>query len=127
MLKKLDSLLFYVSNVNKTAEFYKELGFEQRTTKKGMAVLNLSEFSLHFRDKNEENKLEFRAEATAEPKGVGLYIYIEVGDIDNYYKGLLDKGLKPSSKPRDWPWGNREFVIRDPDSYKLVFYQPIKN
>lgn len=32
-------------------------------------------------------------------------------------------GMKPSSEPRDWPWGRREFVLRDPDGYKLVFFK----
>lgn len=54
-------------------------------------------------------------------------IYLIVDDVDETYKELLEKGLKPSSEPRDWPWGNREFVIRDPDGYKLVFYREISN
>ena len=58
-------------------------------------------------------------------KGAGLFLYFEVDDVDEYYEDLLSKGLKPSSEPRDWPWGNREFVIRDPDGYKLVFFHEI--
>lgn len=27
--------------------------------------------------------------------------------------------------PRDWPWGNREFVLKDPDGYKLVFWHEL--
>jgi len=58
-------------------------------------------------------------------KGAGLYLYISVDNVDKFYKKLLSKKLKPSSAPRDWPWGNREFVIRDPDGYKLVFFKRI--
>jgi uncharacterized glyoxalase superfamily protein PhnB len=58
-----------------------------------------------------------------EPKGTGVYINIEVDNIDNYYNQLKAAGKAPSTEPRDWPWGQREFVICDPDRYKLVFYQ----
>jgi len=46
-----------------------------------------------------------------------------VDDADASYQEVVAKGIKPSSEPRDWPWGNREFVVRDPDGYKLVFFQ----
>ena len=54
-----------------------------------------------------------------------MYINVEVSDIDDYYQQLLEMSIKPSTEPKDWPWGNREFVLRDPDTYKLVFYQKL--
>jgi uncharacterized glyoxalase superfamily protein PhnB len=63
----------------------------------------------------------FKAEAEAEPKGLGVFINITVEDVDEAYAFVTSKGMKPSSEPKDWPWGNREFVLRDPDGYKLVF------
>jgi len=33
------------------------------------------------------------------------------------------KELKPATKPQDQLWGNREFVIRDPDGYSLVIFK----
>jgi catechol 2,3-dioxygenase-like lactoylglutathione lyase family enzyme len=126
MLKKLDSLLFYVSNVGKTVDFYRKIGFEQTRLEKNLAEVSLKSFRLQFIDQSTAKDPEFRKEATARQKGSGLYIYIEVEDIDEYHKSLLEKGLKPSGQPRNWPWGNREFVIRDPDGYKLVFHQPLK-
>ena len=60
-------------------------------------------------------------------RGTGLvFNYLEVEEIDDFCKSLVEKGFKPSSEPRDWPWDNRKFVIRDPDGYKLVFYEKIK-
>jgi catechol 2,3-dioxygenase-like lactoylglutathione lyase family enzyme len=32
----------------------------------------------------------------------------------------------PATEPRDWEWGNREFIIKDPDGYKLCFSQKSK-
>lgn len=45
--------------------------------------------------------------------------------VDGFHKGLLSKGLKPLTEPQDSPWGNREFVIRDPDGYRLVIFEYI--
>jgi len=73
----------------------------------------------------DEKTVQIKNEAGAKPKGLGIYINVNVENIDTYYQSLLDKGLKPSSIPRDWPWGNREFVIRDPDGYKLVFCEKL--
>jgi hypothetical protein len=30
--------------------------------------------------------------------------------------------LKPEDVPKDIPQGRREFMLRDPDGYKLVFF-----
>ena len=56
-------------------------------------------------------------------KGCGTYLYLTVENVNEVYDALLSAGLKPSSESRDWPWGNREFVIRDPDGYKLVIFK----
>ncbi|HUG33149.1 MAG TPA: VOC family protein [Anaerolineales bacterium] len=33
------------------------------------------------------------------------------------------KGLKPAAKPQDQPWGNREFLLRDPDGFTLIIFK----
>ena len=50
-------------------------------------------------------------------------IYLSGDDVDEFHKDLLSKGLKPSTKPQDQPWGNREFIIRDPDGYNLMIFK----
>jgi uncharacterized glyoxalase superfamily protein PhnB len=83
----------------------------------------LNWFWMQFNAVSSEDKPEFQKEAQAEPRGAGLYINIAVDNVDEFYEQALSAGLKPSSEPRDWPWGTREFVMRDPDGYKLVFFQ----
>ena len=92
-----------------------------------MAEMALGPMKLQFIDKEtaKDQDGSFQKEAFGEPKGTGLYINIEVDGIDAYFQELKNKGLKPSTKPRDWPWGQREFAIRDPDRYKLVFYEKL--
>jgi catechol 2,3-dioxygenase-like lactoylglutathione lyase family enzyme len=80
-------------------------------------------FSVTFVSAPDEDKPGFQKEAHAEPRGSGLYINIKVVGVDDFYQMVLDKGMKPSSEPHDWPHGTREFVLRDPDGYKLVFFE----
>jgi len=120
--KEINALVMYVLDTAKSVAFYERLGFEVVRNEKGHGTVRLKEFELSFHDQQEEDKPEFRDDALAEPKGTGLYIYAEVGDVDAYFKTLMEKGVKTSSEPKDWPWGAREFALRDPDGYKLVFY-----
>jgi catechol 2,3-dioxygenase-like lactoylglutathione lyase family enzyme len=122
-LQGIDSLMLYVSDVIKSAAFYEILGFTPKEVSQAYAVVALGHFELHFHDKNTVPGPYFKKESLAEPKGAGLYIYVAVTKIDAFYRLLLDKGIPTSTEPRDWPWGNREFVVRDPDMYKLVFYE----
>lgn len=66
----------------------------------------------------------FTRDSMSGDKGRGVYIYIRVDDIDSKYQELLALGFTPT-KPKDWPWNNREFVLKDPDGYKLCFWEPI--
>ena len=127
MLKKLDALMFYVSDVKSTLEFYQTLGFKTSYSGSDPGIASLNKLDLFFYSASWANDdPDELTDAMMKPKGSGLYIYIRVQNIDEYFKTLKTKSLTPSSKPRNWPWGNREFVVRDPDKFKLVFYGPIK-
>lgn len=124
-LKSVSGFVCYVKDLGKTAKFYKDLGFLQSARDENHASFRLNWFSMDFVAQDKETKEEFKKEANAQNKGAGIFINIGVENVDDFYKGVINKGLKPSSEPRDWPWGNREFVLRDPDGYKLVFFQKI--
>ncbi|MGE5392227.1 MAG: VOC family protein [Candidatus Saccharibacteria bacterium] len=118
MLEAVNSILFYSSDTGKTAEFYRTLGFTVGE-RFGSVTAALNGFELVFVDKN---KAEFQKEAQTDPKGVGVFLYVQVDDVDQVHRSLVDKGVFAST-PRNWPWGNREFVVKDPDGYKLIFYR----
>jgi catechol 2,3-dioxygenase-like lactoylglutathione lyase family enzyme len=122
-MKSISALVLYVKDLDRTVDFYEALGFNFKIRKTARARAYLNWFWLEFLASDKEEKKEFLEEAKVEPKGGGLYIYISVDNIDAFYQELLVRHMKPSSEPRDWPWGNREFVMRDPDGYKLVFFQ----
>lgn len=120
MIKRLHSTLFYAKDLDVTVEFYKNLGFDIQ--KSGdTARIKMGDFTLSFID---ENKTPIKNESGKEPKGLGIYTYIEVENVDDYFNTIKEKGIVSRTEPRDWPWGKREFVVKDPDGYKLVFYSP---
>lgn len=120
---KLNSLLLYVSNLRKSSDFYGNLGFKIKNHEY-FADAKLNDFVLTLVD---QNKAVFKLESNIKSKGRGVYIYLEVNKIDDFFKNLEKKGFNPSSKPRNWPWGNREFALRDPDRYVLIFSQKLNS
>ncbi|SEJ53662.1 Glyoxalase-like domain-containing protein [Dyadobacter sp. SG02] len=59
-------------------------------------------------------------------QGQGMYLTIEVEDVDKLYKELKDKGVTIQIELRDEPWGDRHFAISDPNGIgiDLVKYSP---
>ena len=72
-----------------------------------------------------QEKVEFKQYSEVDPSTFSVFFYIEVDNVDEKHKELISKGLTPATAPKDWPWGNREFVIKDPDGYKFVIYKKI--
>ena len=121
MIKRFHSTLFYASDLGKTAQFYKQLGFDVQKREDGVRV-KLGDFRLFFVD---ENKTPIQNESGKTPKGLGIYTYVEVENVDEYFNWLKNNGVTPRTEPKTWPWGKREFVVKDNDGYKLVFYSKV--
>ena len=128
MLRAVNQIGFYVKDTTATVSFYKKLGFEVVSDDSAVAEVKLGPMTLQFIAQETAKSMDssFQKDAFGEPKGTGIYINIMVENINEYYKKISEEGIKSSTEPRDWPWGTREFVIRDPDRYKLVFYEKIK-
>ena len=127
MVERIDILGFYVKDPAASVEFYRKLGFEVVSGRGDDREVRLGEMRLSLIAAESARSLgeAFQREAFFEPKGTGVYINVRVSDVDAFYRKLRGQRIKTSSEPRDWPWGHREFVARDPDGYKLVFYQKI--
>ncbi len=48
-------------------------------------------------------------------QGQGMYLTIEVEDVDALYEKLTKKGVTIEIELRDEPWGDRHFAIKDPN------------
>ena len=52
-----------------------------------------------------------------------VILYVE--DVDALHAQALELGLEPEAAPRDAPWGERCFHLRDPDGHELSFARPL--
>ena len=121
MLKRVTNTLYWVGDLDKSVQFYERVGFEPDEQDDLHASFKLGDFKILLVPPRDEE--QFTRDAMSQAKGEGMYLYVEVDDVDATYQELTAKGLMPSSEPKDWPWGNREFVIKDPNGYKLCFWQ----
>lgn len=48
-------------------------------------------------------------------QGKGMFLTIEVEDVDQKYKELKEKSADIKIELRDEPWGDRHFAIEDPN------------
>ena len=104
--------VFPVKDLEESLKYYKEvLGFEEdfrfgeyAGIKKGSVLIHLSNYS------NPNMK---------EP-GSGI-IYIFCDEVDEYYKEIKEKGAKVKDKPKDYPYGMRDFITYDPDGNQVTF------
>lgn len=58
--------------------------------------------------------------------GEGIYLTVEVEDVDLMYNELKNKGVEIRVELRDEPWGDRHFAIEDPNgiAIDIVKYTP---
>lgn len=58
--------------------------------------------------------------------GQGMYLTIEVDDVDQLYNELKEQGVAIKIDIRDEPWGDRHFAIEDPNGVgiDIVKYSP---
>ena len=58
------------------------------------------------------------------PKGLGSRMYCHTAqDIDRLASEITARGGVLDQEPQDMPWGDRAFMITDPDGFKLTFVQ----
>lgn len=56
-------------------------------------------------------------------RGEGVYLTIEVDDVDTWYADLKAKGAEIRIHLRDEPWGDRHFAIQDPNGVGIDIVQ----
>jgi uncharacterized glyoxalase superfamily protein PhnB len=112
--------------LNETKEFYeKVLGF-------GVTFEN--EFYLLMHTPNKKDEISFllpnhpSQQALFHPafQGKGVYLTIELEDVDALYQQIKSKGVPFIIDIRNEPWGDRHFAIQDPNGVgiDLVSYSP---
>jgi catechol 2,3-dioxygenase-like lactoylglutathione lyase family enzyme len=122
-VNSISGINWYVQDLSRTADFYEALGFRRGKQEPDRLTFYVNWFFVTFLDQDQEDDADLRKEARLPDKGAGLLLYIKVDNVEDFYNGVLSKGMKPASEPQAGPSRTREFMLRDPDGYKLVFFE----
>ena len=57
----------------------------------------------------------------AHEPALGGMLYITVDDADALYAEVTSRGAKAHGEPVDQPYGNRDFIVEDPNGFQLCF------
>jgi uncharacterized glyoxalase superfamily protein PhnB len=57
--------------------------------------------------------------------GVGVLTYVMVPDVDAYHAKLVERGVTCETSPKTQFYGIRDFGVKDPEGYRVVFYSPV--
>ena len=110
MINSVSGIVAYIKDIQATADFYGALGFTIHDQTEDALNVSVGDFWIDFHPQDKEDKPEFQKEANPENKGAGQFLYLNMDDVDATHKELLEKGLKPSSEPKNYEWGNRELL-----------------
>lgn len=101
--------------IKETKEFYQDtLGF-------GITFENEFYLLMHTPDQKFQISFLMPNHPTQQPlfqpefNGKGMYLTIEVEDVDTLYKEIKEKGAEIVIDIIDEPWGDRHFAIKDPN------------
>jgi catechol 2,3-dioxygenase-like lactoylglutathione lyase family enzyme len=110
-IKSISGFTLNVQDLEKSAQFYESLGLRAGKREADHAIFYINWFWVEL------------VESASEKKESDLRIAVNVEDVDEFYKGVIELGYQPDSEPADQTWGRREFMLQDPDGYKLAFFQ----
>jgi uncharacterized glyoxalase superfamily protein PhnB len=114
------------SKLGETKKFYSEvLSF-------GVTFENEFYLLMHTPDRQSEISFLLPEHPSQQPlfhsafDGTGMYLTVEVEDVDQLYSEIMNKGVQIEIELRDEPWGDRHFAILDPNGIgiDIVKYAP---
>ncbi len=110
--KAVSGVLSLSDNLPKTAEFYEKLGFIVACNRDDLVTVRLNWFWL-----------DFVPTDNRQVGSVSQFIYLSVVNVDEVYVQATKAKLPCLSEPQTFKAGRREFMIEDPNGYKLVFFE----
>lgn len=115
-IESISAITLVTGDMARSVRFYEALGFEKRY---GGETADFTSFHVGEGYLN----LGLRVDP-GEILGWGRTIFY-VADVDAMHARILEAGFVPEFEPRDAPWGERYFHVRDPDGHELSFARPL--
>lgn len=124
------NLFLYANNPEKSAEWYKALGFRQTMASDlpgGLKVFSLEcgGVTVTLGPPAPFEPDHTQAWLRQKPWGTGAVLMPQVKDVDALHERAKEVGAEIVEPPMDQAWGARTVVLRDPDGYWLMFDQPV--
>jgi catechol 2,3-dioxygenase-like lactoylglutathione lyase family enzyme len=110
--KSVSSLVYKVVDMDKTIAWYEGLGFRIDKNDGQIAVAYVNWFSIEFHLAGDTNE---------SPKD-GPLVLVSV-ELDTFYEAATKAGYAPEYEPQKTVNGRREFALRDPNGYLMVFFE----
>lgn len=107
MKTSLEGTTLHVSDVERSLDFYK------RVPGAVVEVHRPGRFALLSIGKSRLGLLGVRASGD-------FHLEISTDDLDGLYEQLRQEGIEPVEPPQD-RWGDRSFLVKDPDGYWVEF------
>ena len=116
MIESISAVTLAVTDMGRSVRFYEALGFERLYGGEEAAFTS-------YRVGGGYLNLGARSDLP-DVRGWGRPIF-HVADVDAMHDRAIEAGLQPEFEPRDAPWGERYFHLRDPDGHELSFARPL--
>jgi uncharacterized glyoxalase superfamily protein PhnB len=124
MAPLLNALGIVVSDMARSLDFYRQLGFDvPDTPDEGHVNISLPNGSRLMLDSEEELR-KFRPDWTRQPGNqVSLAVQCDSpAEVDKLYSQMIDAGHQGDKEPWDAFWGQRYAQLRDPDGVPVDLY-----
>lgn len=121
-----------VSNLKKSLDFYKIVGFrvEYDRPESKFVFLSLGEIQFMIQEISDDDKWEIAK--LKYPFGNGINFQLEVENVEKIYNSLKENNYKIAFemeenwyRQEDKLLGNKEFLVQDPDGYLLRFSEDL--
>jgi catechol 2,3-dioxygenase-like lactoylglutathione lyase family enzyme len=122
-IKSISGVTCIVKDLAQTSAFYDALGFRLGKQDDSHLTCYVNWFWVDFIAADQASADAHRQEAQVANRGAGQYLHMKVEDVDAFYKDVCAKDMTPDGEPEGKRTTGRSFVLRDPDGYKLVFFE----
>ncbi len=122
-ISSISGLVYPVRDLDRTAEFYEQLGFRLGKRDDHQLTCYVNWFWLTFTTDPEHAEADRAgAEHGVTDPDANTTLYLKVDDIDDFYGAVLAHEFQPATEPRKTRSGRREFLLLDPDGNRLAFF-----
>lgn len=108
-ITKLNDIGIITDNLAKSRDFYvQHLGFE---------AAFVSDWYIHLKNGSIELGLMAATKTMAAVPANGVWLSLGVADVDAEFARLKTGNAAIDAEPVDHPWGERSFIVRDPNGF----------